>query len=685
MHVPKPRKSSAEAAPSTVRKKARVMEEVRDRVSGGDPGVLLREELRRVPRDELRSMLHQLKFDQVVIPSGHQLEAKVKIGLNYNQLGKLRSWLKMYKISMESERLTRRAARERLTAYDMHAETLPFCVKGAKKDGSDPTKVQLLPCAYISPVGAAIFDYLEKCQESECLTWHGGKIPQDEIWVKVGGDHGGGSFKLTFQLLNRDHPNSRQNTVVFSIFEAKDSRENLMLAIGRYAQELGDLQGSKWRAKDGKEHTMRVFGTGDYAFLCLWYGLSGASAVHPCLWCDITKMEMNNPESEDRRLSIPPRTLATLQQHYRDFMEQANGKLSLAKKHHNVIAPVMFALPVDQVIIPGLHISLGLYLRAFKLMETDMHELDLKLQSYLCGVLHEGEVSKEALLADVHLGKFRCYVQAIEQARGLDDEADRVEEELHDQENELAWLACCNGTTEKLDEAVFAEACSMVEELVRQKDSLRSKAEEMRLKASIKKGDGPLTSQLDDLLQTLRVKRQAFHSNSFNGNHVNRMLQDDAIDELTGMVERTVTKIMDKFPDLPLSLVPRATSTAGTYKELFSRFARCHKLYSHGGPMEETAVCELDKAIKDFMSFYRSNVPNGTVPIKMHMLEDHVVPCIRRWGFGLGFMAEQGVEHVHALFNSLARPTCTIPDPVARLKSTLTSHLIGVCPTNTIG
>ena len=53
----------------------------------------------------------------------------------------------------------------------------------------------------------------------------------------------------------------------------------------------------------------------------------------------------------------------------------------------------------------------------------------------------------------------------------------------------------------------------------------RSKAEEMRLKASIKKGDGPLTSQLDDLLQTLRVKRQAFHSNSFNGNHVNRMLQ----------------------------------------------------------------------------------------------------------------------------------------------------------------
>ncbi|KAI8490479.1 hypothetical protein Bbelb_317470 [Branchiostoma belcheri] len=92
----------------------------------------------------------------------------------------------------------------------------------------------------------------------------------------------------------------------------------------------------------------------------------------------------------------------------------------------------------------------------------------------------------------------------------------------------------------------------------------------------------------------------------------------------------------------------------------------------------QESVNNEDKAIKEFLQFYRTIVPNGTIPVKMHMLEDHVVPCIRQWGFGLGFLGEQGVEHVHALFNALARPTCTIPDPVARLKLTLTNHLIGM-------
>ena len=34
------------------------------------------------------------------------------------------------------------------------------------------------------------------------LTWHGDIIPQDEIWIKIGGDKGGGSFKMNFQIAN---------------------------------------------------------------------------------------------------------------------------------------------------------------------------------------------------------------------------------------------------------------------------------------------------------------------------------------------------------------------------------------------------------------------------------------------------------------------------------------------------
>ena len=44
----------------------------------------------------------------------------------------------------------------------------------------------------------------------------------DEIHVKIGGDHGGGSFKISYQLCNTSKPNNKDNTVVFSLFEAKD-------------------------------------------------------------------------------------------------------------------------------------------------------------------------------------------------------------------------------------------------------------------------------------------------------------------------------------------------------------------------------------------------------------------------------------------------------------------------------
>ena len=43
------------------------------------------------------------------------------------------------------------------------------------------------------------------------LTWHSGLIPEQEIWVKVGGDKGQGSMKTSFQICNVPHPNSCQN------------------------------------------------------------------------------------------------------------------------------------------------------------------------------------------------------------------------------------------------------------------------------------------------------------------------------------------------------------------------------------------------------------------------------------------------------------------------------------------
>ena len=47
------------------------------------------------------------------------------------------------------------------------------------------------------------------------MTRHNDIIPEDEVWIKLGGDKGGGTFKMCFQPLNVMWPNSPENTLVF--------------------------------------------------------------------------------------------------------------------------------------------------------------------------------------------------------------------------------------------------------------------------------------------------------------------------------------------------------------------------------------------------------------------------------------------------------------------------------------
>ena len=57
------------------------------------------------------------------------------------------------------------------------------------------------------------------------LTTHGGHIPDDKLFVKLGGDHGQKSMKFAFQLANLEKPNSSKKTVVFCIFEVGTTSE----------------------------------------------------------------------------------------------------------------------------------------------------------------------------------------------------------------------------------------------------------------------------------------------------------------------------------------------------------------------------------------------------------------------------------------------------------------------------
>lgn len=82
------------------------------------------------------------------------------------------------------------------------------------------------------------------------------------------------------------------------------------------------------------------------------------------------------------------------------------------------------------------------------------------------------------------------------------------------------------------------------------------------------------------------------------------------------------------------------------------------------------------------MTFYREAFPEATVLPKMHFLEEHVVPWLKKWKIGFGFMGEQGAESIHAYFNTLHQSYRSIPDPVQRMEHTMREHFLHIAPAN---
>ena len=87
------------------------------------------------------------------------------------------------------------------------------------------------------------------------------------------------------------------------------------------------------------------------------------------------------------------------------------------------------------------------------------------------------------------------------------------------------------------------------------------------------------------------------------------------------------------------------------------------------------------------------------------MMEDHLVPFLKKWKVGFGFLGEQGAESIlasypgslrtgrepgyeaksiHARFNNIRRNYTNMPNTVTRLEAILKEHLSQVCPKNIV-
>lgn len=82
------------------------------------------------------------------------------------------------------------------------------------------------------------------------------------------------------------------------------------------------------------------------------------------------------------------------------------------------------------------------------------------------------------------------------------------------------------------------------------------------------------------------------------------------------------------------------------------------------------------------MAYFRASFPEET--FAAHLLKEHAVIWIGRYGVGCGMLGEQGIESVHARFNSLQQTYSRIPQRVKRLKCIVKDYLISIAPENVI-
>ena len=88
---------------------------------------------------------------------------------------------------------------------------------------------------------------MDELKENNLLYDRG--IPASEIHLKIGGDHGGQSFKMSFQVANVHNPNKPENSVIFSVMEAKDYKSNLRLCLERFRRQIEQFKKVTWQGR----------------------------------------------------------------------------------------------------------------------------------------------------------------------------------------------------------------------------------------------------------------------------------------------------------------------------------------------------------------------------------------------------------------------------------------------------
>ena len=357
-----------------------------------------------------------------------------------------------------------------------------------------------------------------------------------------------------------------------------------------------------------------------------------------------------------------PRTLASLAIDYNGF-EAAGGQLPKAKFYNNVIWRPILPIPISHVIIFILHLDLGNFTWLSEALTKDLQELDAQL-AIKCEPLTAADATAFQKLCELN-GQLRSEELA----------ANTVQAQREGIVQQLQFVAL---HLQQHPEQHVMEVINDLQQAYRAADQQHNvhiaRLQQHVMKASGSKDlKGPCSSAVEPVLQQYKIERQVYHGGAFIGNHVHRALKPTMV---TAIQCRSHIPVIE---DRCASLLPVANRIASRYEKLLNGYAACRAIFSHRESIGDESLERLQSEIEEFLKTCREEIVArrlGNITPKLHLLEEHTVPLIRKLHVGLGLLAEQGAESLHSNLNTLNVIFKNIPNSLARLRTVAEQHLL---------
>ena len=490
-----------------------------------------------------------------------------------------------------------------------------------------------------------------------------------DIILGIGGDKGAAHTKLVVVFGNVDKPNDPHGILLVGLYEGHDDYGTLKEKMALVFKQLNDLEHVTYN-ETGKTITRSVvkLAIGDCKFLSAITGHSGQSCATPCFLCD-KRWTSHGVKAQ--------------------LVAQFNFFLAGSPYDPSALKEPLFHAKKGTIGVPGVHTILGIaQTYGLDWMFALCNKIDakdptlpenLREQRKVLKSLEEEEVHYEARynsLKSTHnivehmlsvaenfdesvddvdtnksCGSSFCFVATSDDSKICDSdvfECSNCSKTVHnicsfiftstqDHQEDICCLECRkhNSNMSVQSRVAILEKIerNFRKKMENDKECLENVVSEKKiLDEKMKLYNGDTRKKLEAVLKSIGCDMRAWYQ-QLTGNQVRNFLRP-----------ANIKKCFAIFP-------PNSSDNLYAMESFLMNLGKLMSSANNKVKTDEE-IDDLEKVVEELVEDLKQAQPRATVTPKMHLLTCHLIPFLREhrtWGS----ITEQGIEHLHAVINSL--------------------------------